>query len=235
MHYAAIKSELVGSKGQKVISAKAMQIQTGRWSKDCNVAETGLGGDKRAEQASLPITTIEKEDSEESAEEGGLKPSLTLFDGVMVMLGALLALESSYHLKECMKTLFLLVFLWLFGSFAVDSLPSELIAMRSSAHSSVNLECVIVRPSVLPLLQPAIPCSSVVSCCVIILLCLINLFTITKLAALALIIGTGLILIAIGDPYRDSFEDMFDVPQLELEVLRLHSTLDFGPTTAGII
>jgi hypothetical protein len=33
-----------------------------------------------------------------------------------------------------------------------------------------------------------------------------NVFTVTKLAALALIIGTGMFLLAYGDPYRDSFE-----------------------------
>uniref|UniRef100_A0A915ERL8 Uncharacterized protein n=1 Tax=Ditylenchus dipsaci TaxID=166011 RepID=A0A915ERL8_9BILA len=181
--------------------------------------------------------TIEKEDSEESAEEGGLKPSLTLFDGVMVIVGCIIGSGIFISPKGVHENTLLLVFLWLFGSFAVDSLPSELIAMRSSAHSSVNLEpCTITAVAITfatYILQPFYPyCNlpflapQLLAAGVIILLCLINcinvkfvswiqnVFTITKLAALALIIGTGLILIAIGDPYRDSFEDMFDVPPI---------------------
>jgi L-type amino acid transporter 8 len=102
------------------------------------------------------------------------------------------------------------------------------------------IECIIVRPCTITavamtfatyILQPIYPfcelpflAPQLLAAGVIVLLALINClsvkfvtvvqnaFTIAKLAALALIIGTGIVLLLIGDPYRDSFENAFELP-----------------------
>ncbi|KAL3071010.1 hypothetical protein niasHS_016208 [Heterodera schachtii] len=103
------------------------------------------------------------------------------------------------------------------------------------------IECVIVRPCTITavaitfatyILQPFYPVCPLppfapqfLAAAVIILLCLFNcksvefvtwiqnVFTVAKLCALGLIIGTGVVLLTYGDPYRDSFVDAFTVPE----------------------
>ncbi|KAI6239164.1 hypothetical protein M3Y99_00620600 [Aphelenchoides fujianensis] len=104
------------------------------------------------------------------------------------------------------------------------------------------IECVIVRPCTITtvamtfatyILQPLyphcplpFPVPQLLAAGIIVLLCLVNCSsvravtavqnaaTITKLAALVLIILTGTILIIVGDPYRDSFEAMWETPNI---------------------
>ncbi|CAK5078369.1 unnamed protein product [Meloidogyne enterolobii] len=103
------------------------------------------------------------------------------------------------------------------------------------------IECIIVRPCTITavaitfstyILQPFFPncklppyAPQLLAAAVIILLCLINcksvkfvtkiqnIFTIAKLGALTLIIITGLVLLLYGDPYRDSFNKPFEIPE----------------------
>jgi len=100
------------------------------------------------------------------------------------------------------------------------------------------IECIIVRPCTITavamtfahyILHPLYPhcplpafAPQLLAAGVILVLCQVNcmsvkattavqnVFTIAKLAALVLIIGTGAVLIGIGSPYTDSFEGAFE-------------------------
>lgn len=205
--------------------------------------------------------TLDKDDFDED-DNVGLKPSINLFGGVMVIVGCIIGsgiFISPKGVHENTLSVGWSMVIWVVcglfsavGAYCYAELGT-FIRQSGGDYAYVLtafgplmgflrlwIECVIVRPCTIAcvaitfatyILQPFFPhCKmpfltpQLLAAGVIILLCQINcmsvrfvtsvqnIFTVTKLAALVLIIVTGLVLICIGDPYRDSFENAFDIP-----------------------
>ncbi|KAI1725709.1 amino acid permease domain-containing protein [Ditylenchus destructor] len=208
--------------------------------------------------------TREKEDHEESDEGAGLKPTLKLFDGVMVIVGCIIGsgiFISPKGVHEHTLSVGLSLVIWVIcgafsaigaycyaelGTFIRESGGDYAYVLRAFGpllgFIRLWIECIIVRPCTITtvaitfatyILQPFYPhcdlppyAPQLLAAGVIVLLCQINcinvkfvswiqnIFTVTKLLALALIILTGLWLLYVGDPYWDSFENAFEVPPI---------------------
>ncbi|CAD5216601.1 unnamed protein product [Bursaphelenchus okinawaensis] len=220
--------------------------------------------DSEVEKPIYDNPTKEDRDNEDNEGDMGLKPSITLFGGVMIIVGCIIGsgiFISPKGVHENIQSVGWSLIIWvicgLFSAIGAYCYAELGTFIRSSGGDYAYvleafgplmgfirmwIECIIVRPCTITavamtfstnILQPLYPhcplphlAPQFAAATVILLLCMINcvsvkfvgyvqnLFTIAKLAALVLIIFTGVVLIFIGDPYLDSFESMFEVPNI---------------------
>ncbi|KAH7719123.1 amino acid permease [Aphelenchoides avenae] len=205
-----------------------------------------------------------KANGDADAHDVGLKPTINLFGGVMVIVGCIIGsgiFISPKGVHENVLSVGWSMVIWvvcgLFSAIGAYCYAELGTFIRSSGGDYAYvleafgplmgfirmwIECIIVRPCTITavamtfatyILQPFYAhCSlpflapQLLAAGVIVLLALVNclsvklvssvqnIFTVAKLAALVLIIATGVILLLIGDPYRDSFENAFELPPI---------------------
>ncbi|CAJ0928235.1 unnamed protein product, partial [Mesorhabditis belari] len=199
--------------------------------------------------------------TEEQEQQGtGLKPTLTLFNGVMIIVGCIIGsgiFVSPKGVHEHAGSVGLSLLIWIIcgvfsaiGAYCYAELGTFIresggdYAYVYAAFGPLMgflrmwIECIIVRPCtitcvaitfatyilkpIFPNCEPPFPTLQVLAALCILLLAMVNcasvklvgkvqdVFTMAKLFALALIIFTGFILLLIGTPYTDSFENMFE-------------------------
>uniref|UniRef100_A0A1I8ASP9 Large neutral amino acids transporter small subunit 1 n=1 Tax=Steinernema glaseri TaxID=37863 RepID=A0A1I8ASP9_9BILA len=201
----------------------------------------------------------------------GLKPSIDLFGGVMVIVGCIIGsgiFISPKGVHENINSVGWSIVVWIvcgafsaIGAYCYAELGT-FIRQSGGDYAYVLtafgplmgflrmwIECIIVRPCTITavaitfatyILQPFYPhcdlpflAPQMLAAGCIVLLALINcmsvkfvtfvqnFFTVAKLAALTLIIATGVFLLCLGTPYTDSFENMFEAPQFTMGQIAL--------------
>lgn len=203
--------------------------------------------------------------TEEEDQGVGLKPTINLFGGVMIIVGCIIGsgiFISPKGVHENAGSVGWSMSIWIIcgafsavGAYCYAELGTFI---RSSGGDYAYvlaafgplmgflrmwIECIIVRPCTITavaitfatyILQPffgtcSAPCltAQLLAAGCIVLLALINclsvkfvtfvqnFFTVAKIAALTLIIITGIILIVYGNPYRDSFENIWEGSKFE--------------------
>uniref|UniRef100_A0AC34Q1P6 Large neutral amino acids transporter small subunit 1 n=1 Tax=Panagrolaimus sp. JU765 TaxID=591449 RepID=A0AC34Q1P6_9BILA len=219
---------------------------------------------KEEEQVVYRATT-EKGDLDDDGETTGLKPTITLYGGVMVIVGCIIGsgiFISPKGVHENVHSVGWSLIIWvvcgLFSALGAYCYAELGTFIRSSGGDYAYvlaafgplmgflrmwIECIIVRPCTITavaitfatyILKPVFPDSDLplyapqfLAAVCILSLAFVNIysvkavthvqnfFTLAKLAALALIIVTGVILLIIGGEYRESFQNAFEMPHVE--------------------
>jgi amino acid transporter len=222
----------------------------------------------RAEDDEKERTVYESTTEQEDV---GLKPTINLFGGVMVIVGCIIGsgiFISPKGVHENTHSVGWSIVIWIIcglfstvGAYCYAELGTFIrtsggdYAYVLAAFGPLMgflrmwIECIVVRPCTITvvaitfatyILQPFYPhcpqpffAKMMLAIGCIVLLAQVNcysiklvtrvqnVFTLAKLAALILIIMTGLILIVYGDPYRDSFENAFDIPHITVGQIAL--------------
>lgn len=209
-----------------------------------------------------PVYVSPTEERENSV---GLKPTINLFGGVMIIVGCIIGsgiFVSPKGVQENAGSVGLSLAIWVIcgafsavGAYCYAELGT-FIRVSGGDYAYVLaafgpllgflrmwIECIIVRPCTITavaitfatyILRPLFEnCSApyltpqLLAAGCIVLLAMVNcisvkfvtfiqnIFTVGKLAALALIIFTGVVLIVYGNPYRDSFENAWEGSKLQ--------------------
>ncbi|VDN51437.1 unnamed protein product [Dracunculus medinensis] len=198
--------------------------------------------------------------TKDSTEQVGLKPTIGLFGGVMIIVGCIIGsgiFISPKGVHENAGSVGWSLVIWVIcgafsaigaycyaelGTFIKSSGGDYAYVMAAfgpmMGFLRMWIECIIVRPCTITavaitfatyILQPTfrhcgmpnltpqflaagcITLLALVNCLSVKFVSFIqNFFTIAKLAALVLIISTGIVLLIMGDPYRDSFENLWE-------------------------
>ncbi|KAI6229397.1 hypothetical protein M3Y95_00526800 [Aphelenchoides besseyi] len=220
--------------------------------------------DNELEKPIYEPTTREKTEEGDDEHDVGLTPTITLFGGVMIIVGCIIGsgiFISPKGVHENTQSVGWSLVIWvvcgLFSAIGAYCYAELGTFIRSSGGDYAYvleafgplmgflrmwIECIIVRPCTITtvamtfanyILQPLypycplpFPVPQLLAAGIILLLCLINcwsvkfgtgvqnVFTVTKLFAVGLIILTGIILLIIGEPYHNSFEAMFEIPNI---------------------
>ncbi|KAI6202494.1 hypothetical protein M3Y96_00954900 [Aphelenchoides besseyi] len=220
--------------------------------------------DNELEKPIYEPTTREKTEEGDDEPDVGLTPTITLFGGIMIIVGCIIGsgiFISPKGVHENIQSVGWSLVIWvicgLFSAIGAYCYAELGTFIRSSGGDYAYvleafgplmgflrmwIECIIVRPCTITtvamtfanyILQPLyphcplpFPVPQLLAAGIILLLCLINcwsvkfgtgvqnVFTVTKLFAVGLIILTGIILLFIGEPYHNSFEAMFEIPNI---------------------